>query len=896
MNPETFLEFAELLPEPTFLLSGAGVVLAANRAAALRLNLAPASLPGRALAELVTDPPMVVASCLRQCLDGREPVSGSFALKASPPAAGRAEGALLSRAADGSEPTIMLRMLPNQSAAGEFASGNRRIEESDREIGRLRLAEEALRRQESWLRVILAGIGDGVIATDPEGRVAFMNAVAERLTGWDQSEAIGLPLFEVFRVVNERTRERATDPLPHRKETAAGRAVLLARDGTERPIEDVAAPIPSETGKSAGAVLVFRDVSERRSADADRGRLVAIVESSDDAIISKNLDGVIRTWNAGAERIFGYAPHEAIGRSITLIIPPEHLNEERAILERLRRGERVEHFETVRVAKDGRRVDVSLTVSPVRDAAGDVIGASKIARDVTRRREETEELASVTSESERRKRLYETILSNTPDLAYVFDLDHRFTYANEGLLRMWGKSWDEAIGRNCLELGYEPWHAAMHDREIDEVKSTKRPVRGEVPFEGAFGRRIYDYILVPVLGADGEVEAVAGTTRDVTERKEAESALRDADRRKNEFIALLAHELRNPLAPIRTGLQILRLAGADAATAERAREMMDRQLAHMVRMIDDLLDISRAIRDKLELRRTPTLLAEVIRSAVETARPVIDAEGHELAVDLPDEPILLDADLTRLAQVFSNLLTNSAKYTRRGGRIRLAAERTDGGVAVSVRDNGIGIPADSLPTVFDMFCQVDRSIGKNTGGLGIGLALVKALVELHGGSVVAASEGEGKGSVFTVELPVLPADAAAPDASLFPEATRPARRRVLVVDDNRDGAESLALMLELLGDEVETAGDGLDAIERAELLRPQVIFMDVGMPRLDGLEATRRIRALPWSRDVKIVALTGWGQDSDRARSRAAGCDAHLVKPVSRADLERTLTELTTRA
>jgi PAS domain S-box-containing protein len=352
-------------------------------------------------------------------------------------------------------------------------------------------------------------------------------------------------------------------------------------------------------------------------------RLAAIVESSEDAIISKTLDGVIRTWNRGAERLFGHRAEEAVGRSITLIIPPDRLSEEKDILARLTRGERIEHYETVRVAKDGRLIDISLTISPVRDATGRIVGASKVARDVT-------------------------------------------------------------------------------------------------------------------------------------ERRQAEEALREADRRKDEFLALLAHELRNPLAPLRNGLEVMRLAGGNEEILGRARDMMERQLAHMVRLIDDLLDISRINRSKMELRCAPVTLAEVVESAVETARPAIDAARHELTVSLPPEPVPLYADLTRLSQVFANLLNNSAKYTEPGGRVQVAAARDprNGHVTVTVQDNGIGIPAEDLSRIFDMFSQVDRSVERSSGGLGIGLALVKGLVEMHGGTIEVESPGPGQGSTFTVRLPV----------------------------------------------------------------------------------------------------------------------------------------------
>lgn len=540
---------------------------------------------------------------------------------------------------------------------------------------------------------------------------------------------------------------------------------------------------------------------------------------------------------------------------------------------------------------DGRVIWIEERGNTVFDQPGGGVRLFGVAADVTERKRAEVSLERVTAESERRKRLYEAVLDSTPDLAYVWGLDHRFTYANEGLLRMWGKSWDEAIGKNCLELGYEPWHAAMHDREIDQVIATKQSLRGEVPFTGTFGRRIYDYLLVPVLGADGEVEAVAGTTRDVTDRQRMEQELRDQDRKKDDFIALLAHELRNPLAPVRNGLQVIRLS-SDPAVRERAQGTMDRQLTHMVRLIDDLLDVSRINRGKMELRRERVALADVVASAVEAARPALDAAGHELSVALPGRPVVLDADLTRLAQVFSNLLTNSAKYTPKGGRVWLAAERRDGSVWVTVRDTGIGIPKDSLSTIFDMFSQVDRSVEKSTGGLGIGLALVKGLVEMHGGTVTAASDGEGRGTTFTVSVPE--AEPAIPSGPVAADApARTPARRILVVDDNRDGAESMSDMLGLLGHDVVTAHDGLEAVERAEAVRPDVILMDVGMPRLNGLDATRRIREHDWGKPIAIVALTGWGQEDDRTRSREAGCDAHLVKPVSVADLQRLLSDVT---
>ncbi len=405
-----------------------------------------------------------------------------------------------------------------------------------------------------------------------------------------------------------------------------------------------------------------------------------------------------------------------------------------------------------------------------------------------------------------------------------------------------------------------------------------------------------------VMDAQGKPLRIAGVNMDVTERKRDEEELRrsrtelqqrlaqlaDADRRKNEFLATLAHELRNPLAPIRNGLQILRLA-TDRGAQEEARAMMDRQLGQMVRLIDDLLDVSRISRDKLELRKAPIQLTSVIENAVETARPFIVAKGHSLTVTLPPEPIYLDADLTRLAQVFWNLLNNSAKYTDPGGRIELSARREGSEIVVAVRDNGIGIPANALPGLFTLFSQVDQSLERAQGGLGIGLALVKGLAEMHGGHVEARSAGPGKGSEFVVRLPITAGTPQPGNDAPPPTPTTSARRRILVVDDNRDAAASLAMMLTLAGQDTRTANDGLEAIELAAAFQPDLVLLDIGLPKLNGYDTCRRMREQPWGKNMVIVAVTGWGQEEDRRRSQAAGFNQHLVKPVEYAALEKLL-------
>jgi PAS domain S-box-containing protein len=1385
-------------------------------------------------------------------------------------------------------------------------------------------AEGELAAERERLRITLASIGDAVISTDADGRVAFLNRVAEALTGWPQAEAAGRPLPEVFRIIHERTRQPVENPaLRALKEGVvvglANHTVLIARDGSERPIDDSAAPMRDEQGNPVGAVLVFRDVTERRRAEEARARLAAIVESSDDAIVSKTLDGVIRTWNAGAERIFGYTAGEAVGKPITLIIPPERYDEEGMILGRLRGGQRIDHYQTVRVAKDGRRLDISLSVSPMRDADGNIIGASKVARDITaQKRAEaalraSEERLAAELEAMNRLHALSTRLVAVTDLRPALDdvlgeavrttradfgniqllnaetgaleivsqrgfgtdfLEHfREVRVNEGsscaqameagertviedveldptfephreiaaragyrsvqstplkgrngvvmgmlsthyraphrpsdrdgrLLDLLARHaadvverlrseqvlrhsearfrtlashapvgifqtgpdgscqfvnerWAEMAGLSFEEACGPGWAAALHPDDRDRVRrawydaaAAVRDFAGEYRFrtpggkvtwvsgsavalrsesgtvagyigtvaditarkeaeetvrsllrvserlnstlevedlldilvqeaislvradsgvsglrtpEGLVCRRYFQrgsalpleycwppmhglpgWLLVhkvpyltndapadaqvvqelcqrfgvrsalstPILTAAGEVlgffeihnkqdggftpadrelllavaqaAAVAlqnalayrriqqaeealrgserrfrqladampqivwtagpdgqidylnrrwtefsgvpdtvgneswgpllhpdeapqagerwaasvatgapfemelrlldrrqqayrwhllrtvavnddagrfarwyGTATDIHEQKRAEEAsrflaeasaalaavvdhestlqkvanlavprfadwsavdvvengrlrrlavahqdpekvrfahelmqeyppdpdaqsgvlavlrtgrpdvvaeitddllvrgakderhlrlirslglrsyiclplvvsgsilgaltfataesgrrytdadvalatdlahraavaientrlydaLREQDRRKDEFLATLAHELRNPLAPIRNALQILKMPRVDAATAERSRDMMERQVHHLVRMVDDLLDVSRVMRGKIDLRRERVELATVVARAVETVQPLVDAQGHELTVRLPPESLPLDADPVRLAQVIGNLLTNAAKYTEPGGRIWLIGG-SDGDTAVlRVRDNGMGITPLMLPRIFELFVQADHAAAAAQGGLGIGLTLVKNLVEMHNGTVEARSEGRGRGSEFVVRLPLAARETdEAPSANAGVQAPAPASSglRLLVVDDNHDAADSLVMLLRLKGHEVRVAYSGMAVLEMTKTYTPDVVFLDIGMPRMDGYEVARRLRQTPGLEKTVLAALTGWGQQEDRRRTAEAGFDHHLVKP-----------------
>ena len=396
-------------------------------------------------------------------------------------------------------------------------------------------------------------------------------------------------------------------------------------------------------------------------------------------------------------------------------------------------------------------------------------GVSVYFRDVTAPKRLEAERERLIAESETQRRIYETALNSTPDFVYVFDLEHRAIYANEALLKVWGV--DDVRGKRWMELGYEQWHADLHDAEIDAVIRTRAPIRGEIPFTGTNGRRIYDYIFAPVLGADGEVVAIAGTTRDVTDRQAAEQAVREhadrlaqADRAKDEFLATLSHELRNPLAPLRNALTLLRRADPANPKTERLQVIMERQLNHLVRLVDDLLELSRISRGALSLRKEPVDLAQVIRSAIETCDPLIQAAGHDLSFEAPARQMLVDGDPVRLAQIVANLLNNATKYTDQPGSIAVRCRREGGDVVVSVRDTGIGIEPEALPRMFEMFSRGLRDGGQPQGGLGIGLALSRRLAEMHGGTLTGRSEGAGKGSEFVLRLPAQQRDQQQPSA------------------------------------------------------------------------------------------------------------------------------------
>jgi PAS domain S-box-containing protein len=985
-----------------------------------------------------------------------------------------------------------------------------------------RVAEEnarLLHEQRERLHVTLTSIGDGVISTDAEGRVDFLNSVAENLVGWKSAEATHHTLDDVFRIVNEDTRQPVENPALRalregRIVGLANHTVLISKDGTERPIDDSAAPIRDEKGGISGSVLVFRDITERKRSEAvlgERMRLLALnaavgealvqgngveamlqccaealvenlhgafariwtlnpnddvlelrasaglythrdgthsrvpvgkykigliaqerkphltnavvgdprvsdqewakqegmvafagyplvvddrlvgvmamfarhmlteatleamasvadeiavgverksaqqrlheqqewlrvtLASIGDAVIATDMLGRVTFLNPVAEQLTGWTQGEAQGRpleSVFVIVNKQTRQPVENPVEKVLRDGLIVGLgnHTVLTARDGTQRPIDDSAAPIRDTSGEMIGVVLIFRDVTEQRRAERELR----QSEQTARF---LADASAALAVLVDFDSTLQkvaslavpnfadWASVDLLEGDGTLRRVAVAHvdpAKVELAHEvhrrfPPDPAAPQGGWNILRSGRAEIVPEISDE-LLVQSVKDdellrimrelglksYLGVPLkvrgkaLGVITFIAAESGrryddadlaTAQDLADRAAIaiENAqlyreLRDADRRKDEFLATLAHELRNPLAPIRNGLQVLRLSGTESTTVAEARSMMERQLSQMVRLVDDLLDVSRITRNKLDLRRHRVALAAVVQSAVETSRPLIEQSRHTLSLTLPPGPVHIDADPVRLAQVFSNLLNNSAKYTEPGGHIWLTAEVSDHEVAVRVRDTGLGIPAHALPRIFEMFSQVDRNMERAQGGLGIGLTLVRRLVEMHGGTVEARSEGPGKGSEFTVRLPLMKEGAVgrqAPTTGDGPATT--SKRRILIVDDNHDSAMSLGMMLNLMGNDTRIAHDGLAAVEAAGEFRPDIILLDIGLPKLNGYEACRRIREQPWSKGMVIVALTGWGQEEDRRRSAEAGFNHHMVKPVEVDALEKVL-------
>jgi PAS domain S-box-containing protein len=631
-------------------------------------------------------------------------------------------------------------------------------------------------------------------------------------------------------------------------------------------------PIRDKDGKSMLLGGIAIDITESKQAANAEAMLAAVVNSSTDSITSTNLDGIITSWNRGSERIYGYAASEAIGQPITLIIPPDRIEEDQRVMEQLLRGERIGPFDTVRVTRDGRRIDVSVTVSPVSDALGRPMGISRIAKDISARRQAEDMLR----ESEAR---FRSMADHAPVMIWISGTDKLCTWFNKRWLEFVGRPMEEEIGNG--------WTENVHADDLDRcVKTYNSSFQERATFSMEYRLRRHDgeyrWVLdtgIPLYQAEGNFTGYIGSCVDITERKLSESALREADSRKDEFLATLGHELRNPLAAISMGAALLQ---SNPPPERRAwtEQMVVRQVNHLQRLVDDLLDVSRVGRGKVELRKERVALRKALEASTEAVQTLMAQQRHELSLSTPREEIYVEADPARLEQMIVNLLTNAAKYTPEAGRIRLSAEEGAGEVIIRCKDTGLGLPPEMLEAIFEPFVQFGRPVGRTTTGLGIGLTLARKLAELHGGALSASSAGPGKGSEFVLRLP---AHSSAAQESLdaggiaaSPTATQPCR--ILLVDNNRDLAESLAEWLRAANHDVVMAHDGKAAIAAAAQQCPEIVLLEIGLPDMDGFAVAEQLRAMPELKHVLIASMSG-RKVQDSGVATGIRFDAELVKP-----------------
>jgi two-component system, chemotaxis family, CheB/CheR fusion protein len=618
--------------------------------------------------------------------------------------------------------------------------------------------------------------------------------------------------------------------------------------------------------------------------------LAAIVNGSDDAIATKTLEGLVTFWNPAAERIFGYSASEIVGRPITVLFPPDRQEEETEFRRRLSQGQHIDHYETVRVRKDGRPIDVSVTLSPLRDEAGNIFGVSKIARDITLRKRADTVLRE-------QLEFWRVAFASLGDGVIITDAARQVTFMNREAELLTGWSGEAAAGQPLADI-----FVIVHER-------TREPV--ESPVDRAIADRtavtlgnhtalvsrdghvwLIDDCAAPILASDGSVVGAVLVFRDVAERRRVEAeraylleqeriaraAAEHVNRTKDEFLATLAHELRNPLAAILNGVETLDRIGAMSRDALRVRGIIRRQTEHMSGILEELLDVARIGQRKMDLHLEPLDLRAVVLQALEAETHRFEARRQHVVVSQSPESVMVQGDRVRMQQIVANLLTNAAKYTPPGASVTVTVGVESDDAVVRVRDTGIGIPSERLGEIFELFTQLDAGKGRTEAGLGIGLTLAKRLTVLHGGAISAVSDGLGKGSEFIVRLPQR-TEARTGDEPAVPRP-REARHRVLMIDDDQDSRDVLAMSLEIDGHRVFAAGSGREGLEIALVERPTLVIIDIGLPDIDGYEVARRLRQVLKS-EVTLVAFSGYGAAEDRRRSLEAGFDAHVVKPAT---------------
>lgn len=783
----------------------------------------------------------------------------------------------------------------------------------------VRLGEEKLHESRGLFSLLLESSVEGIFGMRADSSCMFINAAGAAMLGYRADELANRKLHPL---IHHHRMDGSIYP------TAECRISAAVRDGVSVRIDDEVfwhkngKPVPVAYsvspmvvgGKSSGAVVTFSDITDRKRREAEREHLLKEVQTANHRMVEvfrqapafmcvlRGPDHVFEMVNERYLQLVGY--RDPVGLPMRQALPELEGQGYFELLDNV--FETGQSFTGTDMPAALQRKPtlplekrfVDLVYMALRDADEKVTGILIHGVDQTDRR--LAELALRSSE-ERYRTLFESMDQGFCIIEMMFDrdgvpVDYRFLEMNGMFEKHSGIV--NAVGKTIREIF--PGNESVWFETYGRVALTGEPIRFEN--EAKAMNRWFDVFATPT-GEPGS-HKVAVLFSDITGRKKSEEDLRrlatdlaEADRRKTEFLATLAHELRNPLAPIRSGLGVLRMGGNNPATVAKIREIMDRQVNQMVHLIDDLLDIARISGGKVELKKERVGIDRVIASAIETSMPLIEAGGHELVVSMPDEALVVDADLTRLAHVLANLLNNAAKYTAAGGRIELSAQRDGNDVTISVADNGVGIPGESLASIFDMFKQVGRNMNRAQGGLGIGLTLVRRLVEMHGGTVVARSPGIDQGSMFTVRLALVNADAQTASAIAMPRAHEPSREmaaglRVLVVDDNVDAAVTLSTILALNGYQTEVAHDGYQAVKAAQEFRPEVAFLDIGMPGMNGYETAQAMRKVAGLEKIVLIALTGWGDANDRAKSKTAGFDHHLTKPAELSVVDALLSQL----
>jgi PAS domain S-box-containing protein len=759
------------------------------------------------------------------------------------------------------------------------------------------MSADALHEQTELLRVTLSSIGDAVITTDTKCNVTFLNPVAQSLTGWTQDEAAGVSLDTIFKIVNDESHQPVENPATRalREGLVVGLAnhtLLIAKDGTELPIDDSAAPIRNRQGEICGVVLIFRDISQRRKAERTVQKALDFAENiiatlREPFLVVLDRDLKVMRASHSFYQSFQVSPEQTENRYIYDLGNRQwDIPKLRTLLEDILPNRNV--FHDFEVEHEFPAIGRRIMLLNGRRVQGPIDSQEMILlaiEDITgRKRLETE----VQERELRYRRLFEA----ARDGILILDAETgRITECNPFMSEILGYSRDELLGKELWQIGLFKDIASSHAafRELQE----KGEIRyHHLPLQTKNGQKVEVEFVSNVYGVDHH-RVIQCNIRDITARTQLErmkvqaEASADLHRRKNEFLAMLSHELRNPLAPIMNAAQLLGLEHEkETPTQQQARNIIERQVANLKVIVDDLLEVSRITTGRINLHKDVLDFRGVVEGAVDSVQGLFDQRRHQLDVSLPAEPIWLYADHTRLEQVVVNLLTNAAKYTEEEGRVWLGLEKQGDEAVLTVRDTGLGIAPALLPRVFDLFTQAERTLDRSQGGLGIGLTVVQTLVEMHQGKVEVYS-ALGRGSEFVVRLPLHRTE----ERSQPPPAEKQSvsSLRILVVDDNVDAAESLAMLLLHAGNEVRTAHSGLTALETALEFRPNVVLLDIGLPEMDGYEVAKRLRQNPELKTVRLVALTGYGQETDRNRSQEAGFDKHVVKPIDAKELQELL-------